>query len=152
MEAENSLVGTWKLVSWEAQTAEGNTVHPFGENAAGWIMYDGEGNVSVHLMRRDRTQLSTDDPFGGTAELTEIAKTKSVSALPEKYNEIDDDFMKYALQSVVDGIDPDTLKAILNEKKERMMTNISSNLDLFINSVLAIQLGKEQDVKRLCDE
>jgi len=37
-------------------------------------------------------------------ELTEIAKTKSVLALPEKYYEIDDDFMKYALQSVVDGV------------------------------------------------
>ena len=77
---------------------------------------------------------------------------KSVLALPEKYDEIDDDFMKYALQAVVDGVDPDTLKATLDEKKEKMLTDISSNLDLFINSVLAIQLGKEQEVKRLCGD
>jgi flagellar motor component MotA len=85
-------------------------------------------------------------------ELTKIAKGKGVLSLPEKYHEIDDDFMKYALQSVVDGVDPDSLKAILSEKKTEMIANLSSNLDLFIGSVLAIQLGKEQEVKRLCDE
>ena len=85
-------------------------------------------------------------------ELTESAKKKSVLSLPEKYHEIDDDFMKYALQLVVDGIDPDTVKTTLNTNKERLMKNISSNLDLFINSVLAIQLGNEQEVQRLCDE
>ena len=85
-------------------------------------------------------------------ELTESAKKKSVRSLPEKYHEIDDDFMKDALQLVVDGIDPDTVKTTLNTNKERLMKNISSNLDLFINSVLAIQLGNEQEVRRLCDE
>ncbi len=85
-------------------------------------------------------------------ELTESAKKKGVQSLPEKYHEIDDDFMKYALQLVVDGIDPDTVKTTLNTNKERLMKNISSNLDLFINSVLAIQLGNEQEVRRLCDE
>ncbi len=85
-------------------------------------------------------------------ELTESAKKKSVQSLPEKYHEIDDDFMKDALQLVVDGIDPDTVKTTLNTNKERLMKKISSNLDLFINSVLAIQLGNEQEVRRLCDE
>ena len=73
MAAENSFVGMWKLVSWEAQTPEGNSVHPFGEDAAGWIMYDGKGNMSVHLMRRDRPQFATDNPLGGTAEEIEAA-------------------------------------------------------------------------------
>ena len=66
MESGNPFVGTWILVSWEAQTAEGNTVYPFGEDAAGWIMYDGGRNMSAHLMRRDRPQFSTDNPLGGT--------------------------------------------------------------------------------------
>ena len=56
MEEENSLVGIWKLASWEAQTAEGNTVHPFGENAAGWINMETDGRSGCQkqkdLLRR----------------------------------------------------------------------------------------------------
>ncbi|NER25381.1 MAG: lipocalin-like domain-containing protein [Symploca sp. SIO1C2] len=68
MEFGNLFVGTWILMSWEAQTAEGKTIYPFGEDATGWLMYDGEGNMSVNLMRRNRPKFSTDDPSGGTVE------------------------------------------------------------------------------------
>lgn len=73
METRNPFVGTWALVSWEAQTEKGDTEHPFGKDAAGWIMYDGEGNMSVNVMRRGRPHFSTDDPAGGTAEEIEAA-------------------------------------------------------------------------------
>jgi hypothetical protein len=73
MKSWSSFVATWILVSWEAHTPEGDTVHPFGEDAAGRIMYDGEGNMSVHLMHRDRPHFSIGSPLGGTAEEIEAA-------------------------------------------------------------------------------
>jgi len=84
-------------------------------------------------------------------ELTESAKKNGVLSLPDKYHKIGDDFMKHGLQLVVDGVDPDVVKETLNGNKEKIVANISSNLDLFIGSVLAIQMGNEQEVKRLCD-
>ena len=70
---DNRFVGTWRLVSWEAETRDGQRVHPFGEDAEGWIMYDASGNVSVHLMRRERPRFVSEDPLGGTAEEIEAA-------------------------------------------------------------------------------
>src|SRR6516162_2899058 len=48
--------GTWKLVSWKIKRANGDlTDSPLGPNPLGCIMYDPGGQVSVALMRRDRS-------------------------------------------------------------------------------------------------
>ena len=35
---KNSIVGTWKLVSWENRTADGQVSYPFGKEAIGYIL------------------------------------------------------------------------------------------------------------------
>jgi hypothetical protein len=65
-----SLLGTWRLVSYEARDPEGRVQYPLGENVSGLLVYDGGGNMSAHVMRDDRPLFAAKDPARGTdAEL-----------------------------------------------------------------------------------
>jgi Lipocalin-like domain len=65
-----SLLGTWRLVSYEARDPEGRVQYPLGENVSGLLLYDGGGNMSAHVMRNDRPFFAAKDPARGTdAEL-----------------------------------------------------------------------------------
>ena len=65
-----SLLGTWRLVSYEARDPEGRVQYPLGENVSGLLVYDGGGNMSAHVMRNDRPFFAAKDPARGTdAEL-----------------------------------------------------------------------------------
>ena len=41
------LVDTWKLLSFESQSAAGEIAYPFGEHAHGLLMYDSHGRMST---------------------------------------------------------------------------------------------------------
>ena len=65
-----TLLGTWRLVSYEARDSEGRVHYPLGENVSGLLIYDGGGNMSAHVMRNDRPLFAAKDPARGTdAEL-----------------------------------------------------------------------------------
>jgi hypothetical protein len=68
MTAENSLVGTWQLLSWENVDEEGNITYPFGEDAIGYVLYSEDGYMSTTLMTADRPNFQTDDVLGGTTD------------------------------------------------------------------------------------
>ncbi|MGL4378361.1 MAG: lipocalin-like domain-containing protein [Microcoleaceae cyanobacterium] len=68
MTAENSLVGTWQLLSWENVDEEGNITYPFGEDAIGYVLYSEDGYMSTTLMTANRPNFETDDVLGGTTE------------------------------------------------------------------------------------
>jgi Lipocalin-like domain len=53
------FIGAWRLVTFEEESADGEIVYPYGENAAGLLTYDSSGRMSVQIMRRDRTPLSS---------------------------------------------------------------------------------------------
>jgi lipocalin-like protein len=48
---EYSLVGAWKLVSFEFRKDERQSIDPFGEKAQGSIIYTESGRYSAQLMR-----------------------------------------------------------------------------------------------------
>jgi hypothetical protein len=52
-QSEPSLLGTWRLVSYEARDSEDRVRYPWGENVSGLLVYDGGGNMSAHVMRND---------------------------------------------------------------------------------------------------
>ena len=60
------LLGTWELISWHNDAADGTRHHPLGEDATGQIIYAADGHVSVALSAADRTPFAVNDPFGGT--------------------------------------------------------------------------------------
>ena len=61
-----NLVGTWRLVSYEARTASDETRYPLGQHVVGQLFYDVTGNMSAHVMRVDRPMFASDDSGAGT--------------------------------------------------------------------------------------
>jgi len=61
-----NLVGTWRLVSYEARTASGEIRYPLGQHVVGQLFYDNHGNMSGHDMRDDRPTFASDDSGAGT--------------------------------------------------------------------------------------
>ena len=61
-----NLVGTWRLVSYEARTSSGEARYPLGQDVVGQLFYDVHGNMSGHVMRVDRPTFASDDSGAGT--------------------------------------------------------------------------------------
>lgn len=65
-QSQPPLVGAWRLVSYEARSSNGKVQYPLGERVSGQLIYDGGGNMSVHLMRDGRPAFEAKDPARGT--------------------------------------------------------------------------------------
>ncbi|HPE84865.1 MAG: lipocalin-like domain-containing protein [Chlamydiia bacterium] len=69
MLAIEDIVGTWKLTCCETRYCDGRTgVHPVGENATGYILYNPDGYVSLELVAQKRLSFTQQDPFAETEE------------------------------------------------------------------------------------
>ena len=67
MERE-SFIGTWRLVSFEVRSVDGEVSYPHGEDAVGYIIYDANGYMSVAVMAAGRPAFASDDFSGGSTE------------------------------------------------------------------------------------
>ncbi len=71
-----SLVGTYKLISWENRHESGEISYPLGPDAQGIISYSNDGYIFVHIMAANRKAYSSGDLFGGeTSEIVAGATT-----------------------------------------------------------------------------
>src|SRR5437899_9790661 len=61
-----SLLGTWRLVLFEARDSKGQFQYPLGKHVSGLLVYDAAGNMSAHVMRNDRPLFAANDPGRGT--------------------------------------------------------------------------------------
>ena len=50
-----SLIGTWRLVSYQAKDAQGKISNPLGRNLLGLLCYTNDGFMSMQIMREDRS-------------------------------------------------------------------------------------------------
>ena len=57
--ADNQFIGAWELISCEAVRRNGEAVPLYGPAPVGRLYYDANGNMSVHIMRRDREPLGS---------------------------------------------------------------------------------------------
>jgi hypothetical protein len=62
------FIGTWKLVSSEFRTSDGQVSYPLGQGAVGILMYDSGGRMAAQLMRSDRPPFASGDMRRGTPE------------------------------------------------------------------------------------
>ena len=62
----SNLVGTWRLVSYEARASSGEIRYPLGQHLIGQLFYDQQGNMSAHVMSVDRATFISDDSGSGT--------------------------------------------------------------------------------------
>jgi hypothetical protein len=74
--SSNPLVGTWRLLSWENRTLDGEVSHPLGGGASGYIAYTEDGYVFVAIMAPGRRPFVAGDLLSGsTAEKAGAAET-----------------------------------------------------------------------------
>ena len=64
----SSLVGTWKIVSTEVRSEDGQVSYPDGHDPKGYLIYGADGYFSLAIMRSDRSRYASDDFRGGTTE------------------------------------------------------------------------------------
>ena len=83
---KEKIVGTWKLVSWVYQNEKGETVHYFGKNASGILMYDKSGYMNAQLTKGDRKKFVSDSMGDGCSDEIDNAY-KSYAAYYGKYFE-----------------------------------------------------------------
>lgn len=69
---QDSIVGTWRIVSTEVRSEDGQVTYPDGRNPQGYLIYSDDGYFSITIMRSDRSRYASDDFRGGTME--EMAK------------------------------------------------------------------------------
>jgi hypothetical protein len=62
------FVGAWRLLSLEARTSTGDVGYPYGQDAAGYLLYSREGYISVSVMQARRTSFASPDARQAPAE------------------------------------------------------------------------------------
>jgi hypothetical protein len=63
-----SLVGAWKLLSWENRADDGQVTYPMGPDALGSLLYTADNRFSVMISRAGRARFTAGDLLGGTTE------------------------------------------------------------------------------------
>jgi hypothetical protein len=75
----DSIVGAWRLVTFEFRKEDGDVIHPFGAEMRGSFIYTETGRFSVQLMRIDRPRFAISDQLRGTPEEIEAGYKGSIS-------------------------------------------------------------------------
>ena len=57
------FLGSWELKQWSAELNDGTIFFPFGEDAVGRITYEGNGDMSVQVMKNNRPKFLSEDPL-----------------------------------------------------------------------------------------
>jgi hypothetical protein len=63
---DSRFLGTWRLVSCELRSSDGEVSYPMGRDAVGYIMYSADGYMSVAFMRANRPMFAVEDVLGGS--------------------------------------------------------------------------------------
>ena len=74
-------------------------------------------------------------------ELTEIARREGVFELEKLVPDISDEFLKSAVSSAVDGIEPELLQEILENWVESLLQEQEVKYQKIIEGVMSIQSG-----------
>ena len=65
---QNPFIGTWRLVSCELRSVDGQISYLFGQDTVGYIMYNEDGYMSVAIMGTKRPKFVSGDIRGGSTE------------------------------------------------------------------------------------
>jgi hypothetical protein len=65
---ESKFIGTWKLLSLESRTEDGQVAYPLGKDVIGGITYTEQKFMSVSIMQPNRPLFASGDIRGGTVE------------------------------------------------------------------------------------
>ncbi|GLY29231.1 lipocalin-like domain-containing protein [Kineosporia sp. NBRC 101731] len=63
-----TLLGTWKLISWRRLSQDASASFPLGPAASGILIYAPGGRMAVQMTGERRSPLATTDPLGGSPQ------------------------------------------------------------------------------------
>ena len=96
---KEQFVGSWRLISSQYVSEDGEVIYPMGQHVIGRLMYDDKGYMSVQHMSANRLAFASDDLMGGTA--SEIKKAFESSRA--YYGTYDIDWKKNVIVHHVEG-------------------------------------------------
>lgn len=73
------LQGTWRLVRWYNEAADGTVTEPLGPNPVGFISYTEDGHIFAHLADPNRAAFADNDMASGAPGEYEAAMKSYVS-------------------------------------------------------------------------
>lgn len=76
---DESIVGAWRLVTFEFRKENGDVIHPFGAEMRGSFIYTDTGRFSVQLMQIDRPKFESKDQLRGSHAEIEASYKGSIS-------------------------------------------------------------------------
>lgn len=82
------LIGSWRLVRYDAVREDGDVYFPLGEDATGVLQYCASGEVSVHIARASRAPFAGGD-LAGASDAEFAAAARGYFAYYGRY-EVDD--------------------------------------------------------------
>lgn len=100
MKIKDLILGAWKLSSFIYMAADGKTFYPYGQDAAGILMYDKSGYMTAFITRRDRPMLANED-YAQLTDLEKISLSKGVMAYSGRYEILADRIIHHLEQSFI---------------------------------------------------
>jgi hypothetical protein len=76
---DHPLIGTWRLVAYELESATGAISYPYGHDPSGYLIYAADGYMSVAFMTSGRVPYVSGDRLRGTPEERAAAADSYVS-------------------------------------------------------------------------
>jgi hypothetical protein len=76
---DHPLIGTWRLVSYELESADGAISYPYGQDPSGYLIYAADGYMSVAFMTSGRVPYASGDRLRSTPEERAAAADSYVS-------------------------------------------------------------------------
>lgn len=67
------FTGAWKLISYQLRFPSGEVSMPYGEHPSGRLLYQKDGQMSVHLMNPQVAPFASNDPLQATKDEAEQA-------------------------------------------------------------------------------
>jgi hypothetical protein len=129
-----SLLGSWRLVSFELESTDGTISYPYGQDLTGYLYYNDDGYMSSAFMSAGRVA-------EGDGELSEAAKASNY-----------DQFMAYTGPFEVQGdkithhVEVSSLEVWIGSAQERWFKIDGDRLDLL---TAPLSVGGDAPVGRL---
>jgi len=64
---KDRFIGTWRLISWELRSTNGEPFYPLGKDAVGQLMYSADGYMAVVLTKPGRVAFKSPWLMEGTS-------------------------------------------------------------------------------------
>lgn len=65
---KNEFIGTWKLLSFELRSQDGQVIYPYGKDAVGYLIYNEDGYMATEIMSANRASFTSGDIRAASAE------------------------------------------------------------------------------------